>query len=285
MEKITLQFLYGQEFWDRLEFLLSEAKERVFLLSAYIGDDTYKEYINEIPDGVFTLVACRNDSGFKPPNALIVDKEHFHGKLYLVDNTIIIGSQNLYNANKEGEFSTLIETDNFSSSLILYQALLKIIEDTNIQAEPISTQIASLYDDGSCPFCGNDFLPEPKSLQKCPGYGFGFVTNNECESYGEDGACKFCLIESREPIGDALCCDNEECGIGISLSDNKLLYHAINPTKPIDITKAKDFLRLFKYFESKNMNAMMLFQKLGFIGKVYSTHANREVFTFINTNH
>lgn len=288
MRKLKLQFLYGQEFWDKLAELLPAAKERVFLLSAFIGETTYRKYSAMIPAGVFQLTGCRSDNKnrhgirYIPPGALIIDDHHFHGKIYLIDNTIIIGSQNLYEANKEGEFSTLIETDEFNSSLILYQALLKIIEDTATVAEPVDPDFLTFYDDDCCPFCGNDFMPETTSLHKCPGYGFGFVTDTECETYGDDGACKYCSPKLRDPVGDALCCDDSKCGLGISLDNYSLLYHAINPAEGRELDSAKDYLRLFNYFKGRGFNAVEIFRRLGFVGKVYETHNERKVLQLVN---
>ncbi len=285
MNELKIQFLYGQEFWDKLGELLANAKERVFLLSAFIKKETHDEYTALIPPGVFQLTGCRSDNKkFQPEGALIIDQEHFHGKIYLVDNTIIIGSQNLYYVGKEGEFSTLIETDGFNSSLILYQALLKTIEDTDTEAEPVHPDFFTFYDDEGCPFCGNEFMPEATSLHVCPGYGFGFVTDDECSSYGGDGACKWCLVESRDPIGDAMCCDNERCGLGISMETRNLLYHAINPTRKKELQSAKNFLRLFNYFKKQELDAVEIFRRLGFIGQVYDTHQDRKLLHFVNND-
>lgn len=275
MQKLKLQFLYGQEFWDKLEELLTNATERVFLASAYIGQRTYNKYIQLIPNNVYTLTICRSDSGFIPADSLKINQNYFHGKLYLIDNTVIIGSQNLYEANKEGEFSTLIETDSFNSSLILYQALLKLIEKEPITAEPVNTEFINLYDNG-CPFCGNSFVPDPVSLHTCPGYGGDFVSDEDCVSYAGDGFCKYCLPENRNQIGEAICCDDSGCGLGISLENYHLLYHAINPVTNDELALAREYLRLFNFFQNQGKDAVELFDKLGFVGEVYKTTLERK---------
>ena len=275
MKKLKLQFLYGQEFWDKLAELLTNAEERVFLASAYIGKTTYDKYIKLIPSDVYRLTICRNDSRYKPAEALLINQNYFHGKLYLIDNTVIIGSQNLYEANKEGEFSTLIETDSFNSSLILYQALLKLIEKEPITAEPVHQDFINLYDNG-CPFCGNSFVPDPVSLHTCPGYGGDFVSDEDCESYAGNGFCKYCIAENRHPVGDAICCDDSGCGLGISLTNYNLLYHAINPVTKDELELAREYLRLFNFFQNQGKDAVELFDKLGFVGEVYKTTLERK---------
>ena len=281
MNKLKLQFLYGREFWDKLENLLKNVEERVFILSAYIGQRTYQKYKALIPDGVFNLTLCRSDSGYKPNDALIINQTYFHGKLYLVDNTVIIGSQNLYESNKEGEFSICIETEEFNSSLILYQALLKLIEKEPINAEPVHSDFLNLYDSG-CPFCGNSFVPDPVSLHTCPGYGGDFVSDEDCASYAGDGFCKFCLPENRVPIGEAICCDDSGCGLGISLNDYKLLFHAINPVSNDKLELAREYLKLFNFFKKQGKDAVEIFRALGFIGGVYKTTLERKEHYFVS---
>lgn len=275
MKEIKLQFLYGHEFWDKLENLITNAKERVFLVSAYIGQRAYTKYINMIPKGIFNMTICRDDSGYIPYKALKIKQEYFHGKIYLIDNVIIIGSQNLNDAGKEGEFSTMIETDEFNASLILYQALLKIIEKEPILAEPVNAGFIELYENG-CPFCGNVDIQDGLSLHICPGYGGGFVSEEDCTSYGGEGGCKYCLAENRHPIGEAICCDDSGCGLGISLDTFSLLHHSINPVNSSKEVLAKEYLRLFNFFESQGRDAIELFNKLGFVGQVFETTLERQ---------
>ena len=275
MKDLKLQFLYSREFWEKLELLITNAKERVFLVSAFIGEKTYKKYVSMIPKDVYNITICRSDSGYIPKEALQILHDYFHGKIYLIDNTIIIGSQNLYDAQKEGEFSTLIETDEFNSSLILYQALLKLIEKEAVSAEPVHPDFLDFYGEG-CPFCGNDNIQEDFSLHSCPGYGGGFVSDEDCASYGGEGGCKYCLAENRHPIGKAICCDDSGCGFGISLENYKLLHHSINPLAPIEANLAQEYLRLFNFFTAQGRNAIELFNRLGFSGKVFELTLERE---------
>jgi phosphatidylserine/phosphatidylglycerophosphate/cardiolipin synthase-like enzyme len=98
-----LRLLYGKEFWQELEELIKNSQERVFVISAYVNKDSYLWLQSLIPKNVFSLLLCREDSGYIPDCALTVSKNSLHGKLYLVDDAIIIGSQNLANFGKEGE--------------------------------------------------------------------------------------------------------------------------------------------------------------------------------------
>ncbi|MBF4486231.1 hypothetical protein [Flavobacterium sp. CSZ] len=283
MRTLTLQFLYGQEFWDKLEELLKNAEERVFLMSAYIGEKSFNKFTKLIPEHVFTLTICRSDSSHKPKDALVVSDETFHGKLYMIDNSVIIGSQNLYEPKviRDAEFSTLITTDEFNSSLILYQALLKLIEKEGISAEPVNSNFIELYENG-CPFCGNSSVPDPISLHTCPGYGGNYVSDEDCESYDGDGFCKYCSEDLISLIGDAMCCDDSGCGLGISLTNYHLLFHAINPVNKDELELAKEYLKLFNFFQNQGKDAVEIFNALGFAGDVYKTTLERKEHSLVN---
>jgi len=159
-----IRLLFGNEFWETLEQLIKNAKKRIFIISAFIGEDTFNNFLGWKPHDIFYLSMVRSDNqkydfstnqqiSYYPQDSLIIDDKSFHGKIYIVDNIVIIGSQNFYKAKsvKEGEFSTLFELDEFNSSLILYQALLKIIENENIDVlrltlfEPIIPTLFELF--------------------------------------------------------------------------------------------------------------------------------------------
>lgn len=284
MQELELRLLYGIEFWDTLEQLLKSSQQRVFLISAYIGQSDYIQYSSYIPISVFKLTMCRSDNNrgkYFPPNAIIVDKGHFHGKMYLIDNTVIIGSQNLLNARKEGEFSVMITTDYFNASLIIYQALIKIIERLGITSEPVDSDFLQFYSD-CCPFCGNTNIPDPTTMILCPGYGSGLVSEADCEGYGEEGSCKYCIPENRQKITECYFCDDSGCGFGISGSTLKLVHHAINPLTGDELHKAKNYLSLFNFFKQKKADAIEIFKNLGFNGDVFSASLKREGQRFVN---
>jgi len=107
--KMNIQLLYGDEFWCKFEALLNIAKERVFIASAYLGQNDYRRVIQAIPKGVFYYFATRDENSNYKPNSrcILINKNYFHGKIYLIDNCVIIGSQNLYKPKiiRQGEFS------------------------------------------------------------------------------------------------------------------------------------------------------------------------------------
>lgn len=278
---MNIKLLYGDEFWQKLKELLEYAEKRVFIASAYMGKDNYQEVIDLVDPDVFLYFAVRNDSGFKPSSRCVeIDKDYFHGKIYLIDNCIIIGSQNLYEARvtKQGEFNVLFETDERTSSLILYQALLKIAQQSPVKVEPINEHFREFYD-MECPFCGHSTVADPESIHVCPGYGDGssFVSNEDCWSYGDDGACKYCPHEERKPIIDSYVCDDSGCGFGISSHPSKFLHHAINSPDKGRLSRAEEFIRLFNFLSSymPSNDLMDFYRALGFIGDIYNAQLER----------
>ncbi len=280
----AIKLLYGDEFWTELEQRLCTAQNRVFLASAYMGKHDYEKCIAKIPQGVFTYSACRSDSAFKPSdNCLIMDHAFYHGKIYLIDNSIIIGSQNLYNAGKSGEFSVLIQTDKFTSSLVLYQALLQVAVQADAQIEPVNPLFLQFYSQG-CPFCGA-IIAEPLSIYRCTSYGGGFVSQEDCNSYGETGACKYCSPEFKESLGECYCCDQAGCGFGIALASKELIYHEFGPPDEIHTDRAKAFLRLFNFISSRiGVHGIEFFRAFGLTGRIFDARLERMEWMAINTH-
>jgi len=269
---VKIKLLYGSDFWEILDSLIQSANNRIFLASAYWGEKDYLHYKSIIPKNVFYYFMSRNDSSFVPSEKCIsIDNKLFHGKIYLIDNTIIIGSQNLYKPKvvKDGEYSVLFETDSFTSSLMLYQALLKIAQQANEDNEPINENFLNFYSDG-CPFCGN-MIADELSIIKCPEYGGGFVSEEDCFSYQGEGACKYCLPENRENMGECFCCDHSGCGFGISINSLEFIYHTFGAPDAEKEERAREFLRLFnfiaKYINDEDL--ITLYEKLGFIGEIF----------------
>jgi hypothetical protein len=282
MNEIKIQLLYGSEFWNKLRELCTNAKSRAIFASAYIKLATVNEYRNLLQSTVTHYLICRDDNNSRdfPATKLIkVNSRYFHGKIYLIDNVVIIGSQNLNNANKEGEFNVMFELTNDDASTMFYQSLIKIIEDDPISAEPVNPDFLGLYDVKSqCPFCSNEFS-DPGDIHTCPGYGggSGFVSDYDCEGYGGEGACQWCFTENREPIPEALVCDDSGCGFGINTVDYTLMYHAINPPEGEKKRKALEFLRLFNFIHrSLRSDTVAFFKSIGLLGRVYKTSLVRD---------
>lgn len=281
---MKIKLLYGDEFWSEIDYLIRNAKYRAFLASAFWGKKDYNDIISKIDPNIFYYFAAREDSTYKPSNrCLMINKDYFHGKIYLIDNNIIIGSQNLYKAQieRQGEYSVMFNADDFTSSLILYQALLKIAEQSSTCDEPINPNFIEFYNDG-CPFCGNAILPESFSIHRCPEYGGGFISDEDCLSYGGSGACKYCLEEKRENIGECYCCDHSGCGFGISLSCSSFIYHTFDTPDKDKEKRAREFIKLFNFLSSymNGEDTISFFKALGFIGKIYNVRLERMEWNF-----
>jgi hypothetical protein len=302
MRNLKIKFLYGQEFWDELRTLVSEAQERIVILSAYQGIKTFEWIKKLIPEEVPFINICRDDNSryefgqkviYIPEGAIPISDETFHGKMYLIDDKIIVGSQNLYNVAfentkkeqcKEGEFSVVLEFEKDTSTMILYQALLSFIKNSDITEEPVDLNFLDFYYDGECPFCGNDSIPDPFSLHTCPGYSMGeYITDEECLSYGDEGSCKYCISENIERISESYCCS--ECGIGINIASKRFIYHAINPLSDNSIKQkqAKEFLRIFKFL-NKNGRAKEIIDTLEMTGIVYNLDLDRKESALVNVD-
>jgi hypothetical protein len=299
MKTLKIKFVYGQEFWNELNNLASNAKKRIVILSAYQGEQTFNWLKAKVPTGVPFVNICRDDNtqykdrqkvSYIPSGAISISDKTFHGKMYLIDNKVIVGSQNLYNVAlessknqqcKEGEFSVVLEFEEETSTMILYQALLSFIKNLAIEEEPVDLNFLDFYEK-ECPFCGSWDIPDPFSLHTCPEYSMGdYITDDECSSFKGDGACKYCVSEKVETIGESYCCSG--CGIGIHVKSRSLIFHAINPLtdKQKELKQAKEFLRVFKFF-NKHKSAKEIVKALGLAGIVYHLDLDRTESALVN---
>ena len=219
---------------------------------------------------------CRKDSKFQPEkDVFLIDSDLFHGKIYVVDDVVLIGSQNLYNANKEGEFSVEFESsDSIESSLIVYQALLKTFKPKFNKTETVHEKFLEFYAD-SCPFCGHE-IEDPDTIINCKHYGSGFVTEIDCDSYDGTGACKYCLPENREYFGECLVCGDSGCGFGVEVETKKMIHHTFVNLKPNELESALSYIQLFNYFAHQDpVFAFRLFDMLGFNGQIFKIPKER----------
>lgn len=273
---MEIKLVFGDEFWDRLNDLAKSAQKRIFLLSAYIGKRDWERVIASKQNDVPVATMCRSDSSFKPRvDTFVVNKKLYHGKLYVVDNVVLLGSQNLYNANKKGEFSVEFHAvDETEASLIAYQALLKTFEGVLPQPEPVNQNFLEFY--GSCcPFCGGPPV-DPYSVIRCAEYGGGFVSEEDCGSYGEEGACKYCIAENRINLGKCFVCDHSGCGFGIQVNTGKLMYHEFVEGNNLAINSAKKYIQLFNYFAKTDPKfALKFFTMMGFTGNIFNIPQER----------
>ncbi|WCP81133.1 hypothetical protein PQE20_03795 [Vibrio harveyi] len=272
---MEIKLVFGDEFWTRLDELVTQAKSRIFIFSAYIGQKDWDRIYKLKPDGVPIATICRSDSGFKPyRDSFLIDKDLYHGKIYVIDNTILMGSQNLYNASKNGEFTVEFEFNDNSASLITYHALLKTCQTVLPDSEPVHESFFQYYGD-CCPFCGGE-PAEPETIISCPEYGGGYVTESDCEAYGGEGACQFCIPENRVNQGTCYVCDDRGCGFGIQQHQGLLKYHEFVKRDVDGINNAHQYLSLYNYFASRDsVFAYKLFEMMGFTGSVFKTDTER----------
>lgn len=273
---MNIKLVFGGEFWDRLHNLSTNATKRIFLLSAYIGKKDWDTVYASKKPSVPVITMCRSDSSYKPKfDTFVIDKNLYHGKLYVVDNVVLVGSQNLYNANKSGEFSVEFRADNEQeAALIAYQALLKTFENSFSSPEPINNSFLEFYDD-CCPFCGG--IPaDPHAITRCSEYGRNFVSEEDCNSYEGEGACKYCIDENKNSLGECYVCDHSGCGFGIQVTTGKLMYHEFVEQNQSSLENAKKYLQLFNYFSASDSDlSVKFFRLMGFTGNIFNIPKDR----------
>ena len=177
---MSIELLYGREFWDFIEYAIPKARKHVFLLSAYARNDDIShifQIMPRVPNLLLVRDDCKLDSNFQ--NLIYVDKNIYHAKIYVIDDEVIIGSQNLNKVtrvnldDKVGEVSVKFQTD--ESTNIIYQALIIILKqeyeyyfeqevDDVITHYEINESAAKIH------VSGNIYLKEfrDKSLSICP---------------------------------------------------------------------------------------------------------------------
>ena len=132
MSKVKL--LFGIEFWDFLEASIKKSKKHIFIFSAYAKQEDIQYLVSLIPNNIPYLIVVRDDiSKIEIPNLIHVNKDRFHVKLYIIDDTIIVGSQNIYKVvkipieEKTGELSVAFSTSD--SVNIINQSLLIVLKE------------------------------------------------------------------------------------------------------------------------------------------------------------
>lgn len=184
---MSVELLYGIEFWNYLELAIPRARQHIFLLSAYAREDDINNLIKVMPDVPY-LIVIRDDCKLQKENnnVIYVDKDIYHAKVYVIDNEIVIGSQNLYKISKinldekRGEVSVKFCTHD--SINIVYQSLILILkgeyesffdsivyesaEHWEMTYEQASNQVAGDFYFKSfesqsfnrCPYCNNTLI-------------------------------------------------------------------------------------------------------------------------------
>lgn len=244
MDILALKMLYGKDFWRELKHQVGQAEERIFIAPAFLKGGPYKELLSCVPKDVPYYFLTRDDNPLKPNGILKVPRRRYHGKIFVIDNNLILGSHNLipWSLANEGEFSILITTEYETVSVLLFETLFNIfVKNSDKNLRFIDQNISSLYVD-ECPFCG-EMLADPLSIIECEPYG-GYVSKVDCESYEDDGSCKYC-VEPEIIDREILFCDDAGCGFGIDPKSLKLMLHAVNPPSKEYQEKVFRVIRLF----------------------------------------
>lgn len=273
MNTVAIEPLFGTSFFERFKELIEKAKKRILIASAFLDKDIYYELI-KIKTDLPIYIIVRDDSSFKPStNSIVIPNRIYHGKIYIVDNTIIVGSHNLirHSVRNEGEFSIAITAESETIDALLFSILYNIFARSSNVKLNINADTTYLYQWG-CPFCGND-TPDPFSIIECPWYGNGdakYVSEYDCESYGGDGSCKGCNPREHIINRDLYFCDDSGCGLGIDPGYGKFIKHAINPPSDEYVKKAKRLIEIFNglcQYASPELSARVL-KDLDLLGKV-----------------
>lgn len=278
MKAVSIKPLFGRSFFEELRNLVEKAKERILIASAFLEESPYTEIAQTRPDGVPMYVFVRNDSNFRPsssPYLIVLPHLTYHGKIYIIDNNIIVGSHNLTNhsVKNEGEFSIMITAESKTIDALLFSILYNIfVKNSNVKLDYISADTPLLYQWG-CPFCGES-TPDPFRIIECPGYGEGdakYVSEYDCESYGDDGFCKACLHNEHIVNRELYFCDDSGCGLGIDPKYAKFIKHAVNPPSDEYVRKALRLVEIFNgicRYKSPEHSAKLL-RDLDVLGKIF----------------
>lgn len=269
--------LFGRFFFEELSSLVEKAKDRILIASAFLDKSPFEEIAQKRPDDVPMYVFVREDSNFEPQTSISIKLPSliYHGKIYVIDNNIIVGSHNLINhsVKNEGEFSIMITAEPQTVDAFLFSILYNIfVKNSKDKLDYINADILLLYQ-WDCPFCGNP-IPDPFEIIECPGYGEGeakYVSKHDCESYGNDGFCKVCLHDEHLVNRELYFCDDSGCGLGIDPKHGKFIKHAVNPPSDEYVRKAWKLVEIFngicKYVSPEH--SAKLLKDLGMLGKIF----------------
>lgn len=221
MDSVTI--MYGNDFWLFFDKAVKNAKNHVFIFTAYTNEKDLAELIN-VTRHLPHLIIVRDDlikvkPVFVNDNVIFTNHQSFHAKVYVIDNYIIVGSQNLYRIStipleqKTGEISIGFQSDDVLN--IIYQSLMIVLRNEyelyyNNELELFYDQYEELSQksfwillfqkykldsflnlkSGICPNCGSrlSFKEIEENLYDCNTYGV--VKQSECE---EGNACKYCI--------------------------------------------------------------------------------------------
>lgn len=253
MSKVKL--LFGIEFWDFLEFSIKKSKKHIFIFSAYAKPKDIQYLISMIPENIPYLIVVRDDiSKIEIPNKIYVNKDRFHAKLYIIDDTIIVGSQNIYKVvkipleEKMGELSVAFSTSD--SVNIIYQSLLIVLKEEYelYFKNKVDLFESQFYDDnydelddhdiwlnffreyrvesflninsGICPSCGSLLNRKENEYYKVYCEQYNEVVS--VDEFGYGNACKYCVGKEKEIVEPNILYKCNKCNFKIGYMIDEL---------------------------------------------------------------
>lgn len=267
--------------------------------------------IRQVNPNISYLLLTRNDNNKNLDNTIYIDEKKFHAKIYVVDNFVIIGSQNIYKVTsiplnkKTGELSVVFNTTNANN--IIYQTLMLMLEDEYedffsdlvcnygynddgwVDIEKIENYIwLELFkrynlesflniSSGFCPVCGKElrYYTCDEDLIYCPQYNEKY-SRSECGDYN---SCKYCI--KSEPAGISNI--NHECAhcsfyLGYSRKEmyKRPYFSYISLTQYHFNKELKQFLKLYFYFIDQlgEKKANEIFVSLNILGNIIDLDLN-----------
>ena len=311
----NIKLLFGVEFWDFLERSILTANKHVFIFSAYAKEQDIQYLVSKIPVGVPHLIIARDDiKKINERNIFYVNKDRFHAKIYIIDDIIIIGSQNIYKVvkipleDKTGELSVAFTTPD--SVNVIYQSLMIVLQqeyETYFQNKVMNLQIKykesgeeidinnvwiSFFreyklesflniNSGYCPSCGNSL--NFKENEFCIIYCQQYNENISADECGTGNACKYCFGDKEivEPniLYSCPCCNFK---IGFMTEELcKAPYWSWEVMSLFNNTvELENFLKLYFFLIEKvgEANANQLLISLQIIGNLSKVDINKRYY-------
>ncbi|NDY71835.1 hypothetical protein DO021_01640 [Desulfobacter hydrogenophilus] len=304
-----VKMMYGEEFWSYFYAAIQNAKRHVFIFTAYTNTSDLRDVLGKISH-LPHLVVVRDDSNVSSNqigNVILTDHLKFHAKVYVIDDLVIVGSQNLYKvkkislAEKKGEISVAFKPDNAIN--IIYQSLMIVLQGEyeayyENKIEDLKKRFGHEYDigwvdffreyklesflnlnSGTCPCCGSQLVltERDEALFECSSNTYGQITQFEC---GIGNACKYCisdpiLVEPEVTYRCSTC--NFTTGYRIT-ETYKRPYYSWEVLAAVTVPdQLESFLKLYFYLIDGlgEMQANNLLSSLGILGNLYRLNVSQ----------
>lgn len=313
----NVKMIYGEEFWSFLTEAIKHAKHHIFIFTAFTKDDDLNDIIGKI-NHLPHLIVVRDQQNLRRNllgNVIPTDYKKFHAKVYVIDDMVIVGSQNLYKVStiplseKKGEISVAFKP--YNTINIIYQALMIVLQGE--YEEYYSNKMNELeesygyeYNIGwvdffkeyklesflnlnsrICPCCSGNllFTERKEALLECSSNTYGKIEQSEC---GTGNACKYCvegpiLLEPEITYSCPIC----SFRTGYQIHNlNKRPYWSWEILSAVTVPyELQNFLKLYFYLIDKlsESRANSLLTSLGILGrlsKLSLTQRDYGVFNF-----